>query len=171
MASQVPSAIFTMREIVFIIFLLFLILCILNNPEPHHNSQPPACIIMYLHPILRLPVPCHIYRKTQIGPMTTLSVPPQYGLISTYDIQIREELCTILIKMSNGVFNEFPPMSLMVYILTSHIWLMAPSNMPPHHIETVPIHTGLAKISSRPVLWLRYNIPQAGPVSKLETCS
>ena len=84
--------------------------------------------------------------------MTTLSVPPQYGLISTYEIRRREELCTILIKMSNEVFNEFLPMSLMAHILTSHIWLMAPSNMPPQHIETVPLHTGLAKIRSRPVL-------------------
>ena len=84
--------------------------------------------------------------------MTTLSVPPRYGLISTYEIQRREELYTILIKMSNELFNEFPPMSPMACTLISHICLMAPSNMPPQHIETVPIHTGLTKTRSGPVL-------------------
>ena len=84
--------------------------------------------------------------------MTTLSVPTQYGLISIYEIQRIEDLCAILIKISNKVLNDFRLMSLMARTLISHIWLMAPSNMPPEHIEVVPIHTGLSKIRSRPVL-------------------
>ena len=42
-------------------------------------------------------------------------------------------------------------MSLMARTITSHIWLMAPSNMPPQYIEMVPIHAGLAKIRAGPV--------------------
>ena len=61
-------------------------------------------------------------------------------------------MCAILIKMSNKVFIEFPPMILMARTIILHIWLMDPSNMPPQHIDTVPIHTGLAKIRSGPVL-------------------
>ena len=44
--------------------------------------------------------------------------------------------------MSNGVFNEFPPISLMSRTLILQILLMAPSNMPPQHIKTVHSHTG-----------------------------
>ena len=84
--------------------------------------------------------------------MTTLSVPPQYGLISTYEIRRREDLCKIIIKIINKVFDNFPPMSLMACTLISHIWLMATPNMPPQHIETVPIHNVLAKSRSGPVL-------------------
>ena len=79
-------------------------------------------------------------------------------------------MCEILIKMSNGLFNEFPQMSLMDHTLTLHIWMMASSNMPSQNIETVPIHTCLAKIRSGPVLLLRESRPLAGPVSKSETC-
>ena len=103
--------------------------------------------------------------------MTTLSVPTLYGIIRTYEIQSREELCAILITMSNKFFNDFPPMSLMACTLISQICLMAPSNIPPHYIKTVPIHAGLAKSRIRPVLLLRDSIPPAGPVSKFETCS
>ena len=81
---------FTMREIVSVIFLLFLILRKLHNPEPHRNPWPPACIILYLWPILCLPIYCHIHWQTQIDSMTALSVPLWYGLISTYDILRRE---------------------------------------------------------------------------------
>ena len=105
--------VFTMRDILFIIFLLFLITCRLNNTYPHHNPQMPTCSIMYLLPILRLPFHCNIYQQTQTDPMNTLSVPLQYWLISTYDIWNREELCSILIKISNKFFNKFLPMSLM----------------------------------------------------------
>ena len=87
-----------------------------------------------------------------MDPMATLSVPPQYGLISIDDIQRREEMCAILIKTSNKVFNEFPPMSLMARTLISHIWMMAPSNMPSQNIKMVPINAGIAKIRSRSVL-------------------
>ena len=80
----------TMREIVSVILLIFLILRRLHNPEQHHNPWPPACSILDLRPILRLPVYCHIHWKTQIDPMTTLSVLPWYGLISTYEIRRRE---------------------------------------------------------------------------------
>ena len=107
---------------------------------------------MYLRPILRIPVHCHINRQTQIDPIITLSVPPQYGLISTYDIRRGEYLYVILIKISNNVFNEFPLMSLMDLTLTSHTWLMDPSKMPSQNIKMVPIHAVLAKIRSRPVL-------------------
>ena len=161
----------TMREIVSVILLILLILWIFHNPEPHHNTWPPACRIMYLCPIIWLPVYYHIHWKTQIDPMNILSVPSWYGLISTYEIQRIEYMCVILIKTSNKVFNKFPPMSLMAFTLILHIWLMAPLKMPPQHIKTVTIHTGFAKIRSRPVLWLRDSRPQAGPVSKLETCS
>ena len=61
-------------------------------------------------------------------------------------------MCAILIKTSIEVFNKFPPMILIARTLTSHIWMMATSNMPPQHIKTVPIHAGLAKIRSGPVL-------------------
>ena len=84
--------------------------------------------------------------------MTTLSIPPRYGLVSTDDIRRREELCTILIKISNKVFNRFPPMSLMACTLILHIWMVAPSDMPPHNIKMVPIHVGLSKIRSITVL-------------------
>ena len=84
--------------------------------------------------------------------MTTLFVPPQYGLISIDDIQMREELCSITIKISNKVFNEFPLMSVMDHYLILHIWMMDPSNMPPHQIEMVPTHAGLAKIRIRTAL-------------------
>ena len=40
-------------------------------------------------------------------PITTLSVPPWYGLTSTYEIRRREELCAILINMSKKVLNDF----------------------------------------------------------------
>ena len=103
-----------------------------------------TCSIMDLRPILRLPVHFHIHRQTQIYPMNTLSVPSRYGIISTYEIRRREELCTIVIKMSNEVFIEFPPMILMARTVILHIWLMDPSKMPPHHIKTLHIHTGLA---------------------------
>ena len=53
-----------MREIVLIIFLIFLIPCILNNTDPHHNPRPPACIIMDLRPIPWIPVHCHIHWQT-----------------------------------------------------------------------------------------------------------
>ena len=135
MASQVPSALLYHEVIVFAIFLLFLILCRLNNPEPHHKPWPPACRIMDLCPILQLPAHCYIHRKTQMDPMTTLSVPPRYGTIITYEIRRREELCAILIKMSNEVFSKFPQMSLMDRTLISHIWLVTPSNMSPQHIK------------------------------------
>ena len=134
MVSQVTSAIFTMREIVFIILLLLIIVFRLNNTKPHNNTRPPTCSILDLCPILRLPVHCHIHRQTQIDPMTTLYLPPRYGLISTYEIRRREELCVILIKKSNKVFNNFTPISLMARTLTSHIFMMAPSNMPPQNI-------------------------------------
>ena len=155
-----------MRGIVFIIFLVFLITCRLNNTDLHHNPRPPACIILILPSILWLPIHCRIHWKTQIYPRTTLSVPLRYGLISPYYIRRREELCVILIKMSNKVFNNFPPMILMACTLTSHIWLMAPSNIPPQNIKTVTIHAGISKSRSRPILWLRDSIPQAGHVSK-----
>ena len=158
---------FPMREIVFIILLLFLIPFRLNSPELHHNPRSPACRILNLCPILRLPVHIRIHRKTQIYPMTTLSIPPRYGLIITYEIQSIEELCAILIKISNRVFGEFPPMRLIACTLTSQTWLMYPSNMPPHHIKTVIIHAGIDKSRSRPVLWLIDSRPQAVPVSKL----
>ena len=158
-----------MRDIFFIILLLFLIPFKLNNPEPHKNPRPPACSILDIRPIIWIPVHCHIHWQTQIYPMTTLSIPPQYGL--KYEIRRREELCAILIKMSNKFFDKFPPMSLMACTLTSHIWMMAPSNMPPQHIETVPIHACLAKIRSRPVILSRDSRTQACPVSKFETCS
>ena len=93
----------------------------LTNYKPHHNPQLPACRILDLLPILRLPDHCHIHCQTQIDLMTTMSIPPWYGLIRTYEIRRREELCVILIKMSNEVFNKFPPMSLMARTLTSHI--------------------------------------------------
>ena len=114
-----------MGEIVFIIFLIFLISCRLNNPEPHHNPWPPACSILYHFPILQLPIHCHIHCQNQIDPMTTLTIPPRYILISTYDIRRREYLCAILIKMSNKVFNKFPPMSLKLVLspLTYSWWL------------------------------------------------
>ena len=124
----------TMRDILFIVFLLFLITCRLNNPEPHNNPWPPVCIILDLWPILWIIFHCHIHRQTQIDPMTTLYLPPRYGIISTYEIRRVEELCAILIKMSTKVFNAFSPMSLMSLTLTSHISIMDPSNMPPHHI-------------------------------------
>ena len=124
---------------------------------------------MYIRPILRIPVHCHIHRKTQMDPTATLSVPHWYELIKIYDIKGREELCAILIKISIKVLNKFPPMSLMACTLISHIWMMAPSNMPPQNIETVPIHTDLSKIRSRPVILLRYSRPQADPASKFET--
>ena len=84
--------------------------------------------------------------------MTTLSVPLQYGLISTYEIRRIEDLCAIFIKMSNKVFNKFPPMSLMAHTLTLYIWLMAPSNTLPQYIKIVPIHPGIPKIRRRPVI-------------------
>ena len=142
----------TMIEIIFIIFLLLLIPWRLNNTEPYHNPRPTACRILGLHPILLIHVHFRIHWQTQIDPMTSLSVPLQYGLISTYEIRGREYLCVILIKRINEVFNEFPLMILMYCTLTSHIWLMAPSNMPPQHIETVPIHAGFSKTRSRPVI-------------------
>ena len=86
-------------------------------------------------------------------------------------IWTQQHRCVILIKISNKVFNEFPPMSLMARTLISHIWMMAPSNMLPQHIEKVPTHAGLDKIKSRPVLWLRHSRPQAVPFSKFETYS
>ena len=73
--------------------------------------------------------------------------------------------------MSNKVFNNFPLMSLMDRTLTSHIWMMAPSNMPLQNIEMVPIHAGLAKNRSRTVLLLIDSRPHTGLVSKFETCS
>ena len=73
----------------------------------HHNYWSPAHSILDLFPIIRIPIHCHIHRKTQIDPMATLSIPTQYGLIITYEIQTREELCAILIKTSNKVFNDF----------------------------------------------------------------
>ena len=100
--------------------------------------------------------------------MTTLSVPPRYLLVSTYEIRRREELCVILIKISNEVFNKFSPMSLMARTFTSYIYLMAPLNMPPQNIKTVSIHIGLAKSRSSPVILLRDSIPQDGPASKFE---
>ena len=109
----------TMREILFIIFLISLIPCRLHNPEPHHNPRLPVCRTLYLRPILRIPYHCHIYQQPQMDPMTTLSLPPWYGLISTYEIRRREEMCEILIKMSNEVFNKFQPMILMACTLTS----------------------------------------------------
>ena len=90
---------------------------------------------MDLLPILRLPVYCHIHWKTQIDPMTTLSVPPRYGLSSTEDIQRIEYLCEILIKISKQLFKKIPPMSLMAHTLISHIFLMDPLDMPPQHIK------------------------------------
>ena len=85
--------------------------------------------------------------------MTNMYVPPRYGLIITYGTQRREEMCVILIKMSNKIFNEFSLMSFMYLTLTLHlhVWLMDPPNMPPQDIE-VSIHSGLSKIRSRPVL-------------------
>ena len=80
-------------------------------------------------------------------------------------------MCEILIKMSNKVFDDFPLMSLMALTLIFHIWLMSPYNMPPQHIEMVPIHASISKIRSRPVILLRDSITQAVPVSKFETCS
>ena len=77
--------------------------------------------------------------------MTTLSVPPQYGLIGKYEIRRREEMYAILIKISNKVLNEFPLISLMDFTIISYICLMTPSDMPPQNIETVTIHSGLAK--------------------------
>ena len=121
----------TMMEIVSIILLLFLIFCRLQYSDPHHNSWPTACRILDLWPIPRLLVYCHIHWKTQIDPMTTLSIPPIYGLIITHETRRRESLCAILIKTSNKIFNEFPPMILMDRTLTFHIWLIDPSNMPP----------------------------------------
>ena len=103
--------------------------------------------------------------------MNTLYIPPQYGLISTYDIDSREELCAILIKISKKVFNDFPPTILSAHAIILHICLMDPLDMPPQHIKTVPIHVGLKKIRSRPVILLIDSIPQAVPVSKFETCS
>ena len=84
--------------------------------------------------------------------MTTLYVLPRYELISTYEIRRREYLCVILIKTSNEVFNKFPLISLMDHSLISQIWMIDPSNMPPQHIEMVPIHTGLTKRRSGLVL-------------------
>ena len=84
--------------------------------------------------------------------MTTLYVPPRYGLISTYEIRRIEGLYAILIKISNEVFNEFPPMSLMACTPTLHMRLMDPSNIPTQNIETVHIHAGLAKSRSGHVL-------------------
>ena len=54
---------------------------------------------------------------------------------------------------------------------TLHIWMMAPSNMPPQNIKTVPIYDSIDKSRSGPVLLFRDIRPQAGPVSKFETCS
>ena len=68
-------------------------------------------------------------------------------------------MCAILIEMSNKVFNEFPPMSLIARTLILHIWLMDPSNMPPQHIETVHIHNSLYKRRIGPVLLLRDSRP------------
>ena len=158
----------TMREIIFVVFLVCLVPCRLNNTDPYHNIQPPACSILYIWPIIHITVHCHIHRKTQIDPMTTLSVPPRYLLVSTYEIRRREELCVILIKISNEVFNKFSPMSLMARTFTSYIYLMAPLNMPPQNIKTVSIHIGLAKSRSSPVILLRDSIPQDGPASKFE---
>ena len=87
----------TMRDIVFIIFLLCLIPCRLNNTETHNNHQPTALRIMDLRPIIRIHVHFHIQQKTQIDTMTTLFVPPLYGLVNTDEILRREELCAILI--------------------------------------------------------------------------
>ena len=151
MASQFPSEIFTMRDIVSVILLLFLIICRLKNTEPNNNPRSPVCSIMDIHPIIQIPVHCHIHLQNQIDPTITLSVPPRYGIVSTYDIRRREELCEILIKTSKKVFNKFPPMSLMACTPTSDIWLMSPLDMSPQNIETVPIHTGIDKIRSRPV--------------------
>ena len=141
-----------MREIVFFIFLIFLIPCRLNNPKPYHNPRPPTCSILYICPILWLPVHFHKNQGKQIDSMTTLFLPPRYGIISTYDIQRREDLCTILTKISNKFFTKFPPISLMARTITFHILLMIPSNMHSYNIKNVPIHSGLAKIRSRAVL-------------------
>ena len=123
-----------MRDIVIVIFLLFIIPCILNNPDTHHNPRPTACIIPGLCHILWIPFHFHIHWQTQIDPMTNLSVPPQYGLVGTDDKQRREELCAILIKISRKLINGFPPMSLMDHTLIFHIWMMDPPKITPQHI-------------------------------------
>ena len=107
---------------------------------------------MYLCTILWLPVHCNIHWKTQMDPMTTLYVPPQYGLIRKDDIQRRDDMCAILIKINNKVFREFPPMILTACTTITHIWMMDPSNMPSQNIKMVPINAGIAKIRSRSVL-------------------
>ena len=58
-------------------------------------------------------------------------------------------------------------MILMACTLTLNIWLMDPSDIPPQHIGTVPIHAGIAKSRSRPVLLLEDSRPQDIPISKL----
>ena len=116
----------TMREIFFVIFLIYLVPCRLNNPEQHHNPWPLACRILDIRPIIWLPVHCHIHLQTQMYTTTKLFLPPWYVLIITDDIQRREELCEILIKISKKIFKNFPPMSLMYHTLILQIWLMAP---------------------------------------------
>ena len=108
---------FVLLGIFFVILLIFLIFCRLHNPDPYHNPWLPLCQILDLHPIIRIPVHFPINPQTQIDPMTTLSVPPKYGLISTYEIRRIEELCAMLIKTSNKVLNEFPLMSFMTCTL------------------------------------------------------
>ena len=141
-----------MRYVLLIIFLICLIPRIRNNPEMHNNPQPSICIILDLRSILRLTSHCHIHLQTIIDPMKTLSIPSRFVLISTYEIKRREDLSAILIKTSNKLFNGFPPMSPMDSTLTSHIWMMAASNMLPHNTEKVPIHSGLSKIRIRVVV-------------------
>ena len=154
MAAHILSEIFYHEEYFIHNLSALLITCILNNPEPHHNHWPPTCSILDLRPILRFPLHFYKHQQTQIDPMTTLSIPTRYWLTSTYEIRRREELCTIPIKISNKVFKKIPPINLMDFTFTSHIWLLDPPNIPPQHIETVPIHAGLSKFRCRPVLWL-----------------
>ena len=106
---------------------------------------------MNIFPILQLLVHYHIHRQTQIDPMNSLNLPPQYGLISTDEIQSRDEMRAIIIKFSNKVFNKFTQILLMAHTLISHIWMRDPLNMPPQNIEMVPTHDSFAKISMIPV--------------------
>ena len=122
------------------IFYIVVVASSFHQLQRHHDPTFTTSWVLNLHTVLRISVDVNIVGKTSIYPIATMTVPPNHWLVNTNCWPWRKSIWLMSVETINKVFNQKPPILYICNYLFSMLWIMAPSEAVPNHIESITIH-------------------------------
>ena len=124
----------------YIILYIVMVTSSFNQLQPHHDPTFTTRWVLNFQTVIWISVDGNVVGKTSIYPISTMNVPTNHWLVNTNCWPWQKVIWSMSVETINTVVSQQPPILCMCNCLFSMIWMMAPSEAAPDHIESIPSH-------------------------------